>query len=162
MNHRHLTAIGTALAISSISTLAMAQTTAPSPTPNATTSASGNNAANSGTTAGGLRIADRATVAVRFVTVKPVDIMSSKLVGINVYNNQNETLGEIKDLVIDNGKTITGLIVGVGGFIGMGESYVVLDPSTIVLSKKDSTWKAFVDTTKDNLKSAPKFDYSKK
>jgi sporulation protein YlmC with PRC-barrel domain len=162
MNHRHLTAIGTALAISSISTLAMAQKAAPSPTPNATTSASDHNAANSGTTAGGLRIADRATVAVRFVTVKPVDIMSSKLVGINVYNNQNETLGEIQDLVIDNGKTITGLIVGVGGFIGMGESYVVLDPSTVVLSKKDNTWKAFVDTTQDNLKSAPKFDYSKK
>jgi sporulation protein YlmC with PRC-barrel domain len=151
MHHRHLKAIGTALAISSISTLAMAQTTAP----NATTSASG-------TTAGGLRIADRATVAVRFVTVKPVDIMSSKLVGMNVYNNQNETLGEIQDLVIDNGKTITGLIVGVGGFIGMGESYVVLDPSTVVLSKKDDTWKAFVDTTKDNLKSAPKYNYSKK
>jgi sporulation protein YlmC with PRC-barrel domain len=156
MNHRHLTAIGTALALSSISTLAMAQTAAPSPAPNATTSASDH------TTAGGLRIADRATVAVRFVTVKPVDIMSSKLVGINVYNNQNETLGEIQDLVIDNGKTITGLIVGVGGFIGMGESYVVLDPSTVVLSKKDNTWKAFVDTSKDNLKSAPKFDYSKK
>ena len=107
-------------------------------------------------------MADTATVAVKFVTVKPVDIMSSKLVGINVYNNQNESLGEIEDLVIDNGKTITGLVVSVGGFLGIGESYVVLDPSTVVLNQKDSAWKAYVDTSKDNLKNAPKFSYSKK
>lgn len=108
-----------------------------------------------------MRMADTATVAVRFVTVKPADIMSSKLVGITVYNKQNETLGEIQDLVIDNGKTISGLVVSVGGFLGLGESYVALDPSTVVLNNKDNTWKAYVDTSKDNLKNAPKFSYKK-
>ena len=54
-----------------------------------------------------------------------------------------------------------GVVVAVGGFLGMGESYVVLDPSTIVLNQKDGTWRAYVDTSKDNLKSAPKFTYSK-
>ena len=100
-------------------------------------------------------------MAVKFVTVQPADFMSSKLVGVNVYNNQNELLGEIEDLVIDNGKTITGVVVSVGGFLGMGESYVVLDPSTVVLNEKDGKWRAFVDTSKDNLKNAPKFKYTK-
>ncbi len=109
----------------------------------------------------GLRMATSATVAVKYVTVKPADFMSSRLVGANVYNNQNETLGEIDDLVIENGKTITGLVVGVGGFLGMGESYVVLDPSTVVLNQKDGAWRAYVDTTKDTLKNAPKFTYTK-
>ncbi len=109
----------------------------------------------------GLKMASTATVALKFVTVKAADFMSSRLVGANVYNNQNESLGEIDDLVIENGKTITGLVVGVGGFLGMGESYVVLDPSTVVLNQKDGTWRAYVDTTKDNLKNAQKFTYTK-
>ena len=70
-------------------------------------------------------------------------------------------LGEIEDLVIDNGKTITSVVVSVGGFLGMGESYVVLDPSTVGLNQKDGKWRAFVDTSKDNLKNAPKFKYTK-
>lgn len=110
----------------------------------------------------GMKMATSATMAVKFVTVKPADIMSSKLVGIDIYNNQNEKLGEVDDLVIENGKTLTGLVVGVGGFLGMGESYVVLDPSTVVLNQKDNTWRAYVDTNKDTLKNAPKFQYTKK
>lgn len=88
--------------------------------------------------------------------------MSTNLVGIDIYNNQNEKVGEIDDLVIENGRSVTGLVVGVGGFLGMGESYVVLDPATVVLNEKDKTWRAYVDTNKETLKAAPKFDYSKK
>ena len=87
--------------------------------------------------------------------------MSSKLVGTTVYNNQNEKLGEIQDLTIDNGKTLSGVVVSVGGFLGIGESYVLIDPSTIVVNNDNGTWKAFVDTSKDTLKSAPKFTYAK-
>ncbi len=110
----------------------------------------------------GMQMANSATMAIEYVTMKPADLMSSKLVGINVYNNHNESLGEIEDLVIENGHTITGVVVSVGGFLGMGESYVAVDPSTIVLNQKDGTWRAFVDTSKDNLKNAPKFSYTKK
>lgn len=110
----------------------------------------------------GLTQANTATMAVRFVTTKPADFMTSRLIGANVYNRQNESVGEIKDLVIDNGRTVSGVIVSVGGFLGLGESYVVLDPSTVVVNEKDGTWRAYVDTTKDSLKNAPKFEYPKK
>jgi sporulation protein YlmC with PRC-barrel domain len=147
-----------AIALSTVSGFALAQGPAPKAqtnVPAATAQTTGMNADK------GLRIANSATMAVKFVTVQPADFMSSKLVGANVYNNQNESLGEIEDLVIDNGKTITGVVVSVGGFLGMGESYVVLDPSTVVLNEKDGKWRAFVDTSKDNLKNAPKFKYTK-
>lgn len=107
----------------------------------------------------GIRVADSATLAIRYATVKPADLTSSKLIGINVYNNQNEQLGEIQDLVIDGGRTISAVVVSVGGFLGLGESYVAVDPSTIVLNDRNGTWRAFVDTSKDNLKNAPKFTY---
>ncbi|MET7245619.1 PRC-barrel domain-containing protein [Methylobacterium sp. EM32] len=110
---------------------------------------------------GGMTMADTATAKIKFVTAKPAEVTSSRLVGKNLYNNKNETVGEIEDLVIDNGKTVTGVVVSVGGFLGMGERYVVVDPSSIFLHKADGKLKAMVDTDKDALKNAPEFKYNR-
>jgi hypothetical protein len=107
----------------------------------------------------GITMSESARFAVRFVTPKPADIMTSRLVGLDVYNRQNEKLGQIEDLSIENGKSITGVVVSVGGFLGLGEKYVLVDPATVVVSERDGAWKAFIDTTKDSLKSAPQFQY---
>lgn len=176
-----LNRIALAIALASASSLAVAQTSSPpaassatsntaSPTNNQTPSTPAVTAQPGKSTSAttgmpgdkGLSIANSATLAVKFVTIKPADFMTSKLVGANVYNNQNESLGEIEDLVVDNGRAISGVVVSVGGFLGIGESYVVLDPSTVVLNEKDGSWRAFVDTSKDTLKNAPKFKYTKK
>lgn len=109
----------------------------------------------------GITKAKSANFAVRFVSPKPAELMSSKLVGTAVYNNQNDKLGTIDDLVIDEGKTLSGVVVSVGGFLGIGESYVLIDPSTLVVDETNGTWKAYIDTSKDNLKSAPKSTYSR-
>ena len=147
------------LGLSVLSTASYAQTTPHSPTSPMTPTTP---VASTMPSMNGMKMATSATMAVRFVTVKPTDIMSSKLTGIDIYNNQNEKLGEIDDLVIEDGKTLTGLVVGVGGFLGLGESYVVLDPLTVVLNQKDGALRAFVDTNKNTLKDAPKFEYTKK
>lgn len=110
----------------------------------------------------GIKMADHATVKLHVVKVNSADMMSSKLIGMTVYNNQNDSVGEVKDLVLENGKTVAGVVVSVGGFLGLGESYVLIDPSSIVVSDKDGTMKAYVDTTKDTLKNEPKFTYNKK
>ncbi|WP_246733072.1 PRC-barrel domain-containing protein [Methylobacterium sp. BTF04] len=110
----------------------------------------------------GMKMAETATVKLKYVTVKPADVMSSKLIGTTVYNNKKETVGEVEDLVIENGKTLTGVVVSVGGFLGMGESYVVLDPSTLAIHDTNGKWAVYADTDKDTLKNAPKFTYSKK
>lgn len=110
----------------------------------------------------GMKMTNTATVKLKFATVKPADVMSSKLIGTTVYNNKKETVGEVEDIVIENGKTVTGLIVGVGGFLGLGESYVNVDPSSVAIHNDNGTWAVYVDTDKDTLKNAPKFEYSKK
>lgn len=115
-----------------------------------------------GSGAGGMTMADTATAKIKFVTAKPAEVTSSKLVGKTLYNNKNETIGEIEDLVIDNGKTVTGVVVSVGGFLGMGERYVLVDPSSIFLHRADGSLKAMVDADKDALKNAPEFKYTKK
>jgi len=51
---------------------------------------------------------------------------ASKLVGVNVYNDGNESLGKINDLVIDHSGNIKNVIIGVGGFLGVGERYIAV------------------------------------
>jgi sporulation protein YlmC with PRC-barrel domain len=50
----------------------------------------------------------------------------SKLVGLNVYNDSNESLGSINDLLADKSGNIKGVVIGVGGFLGVGEHLVAV------------------------------------
>ena len=122
----------------------------------ATTTSSAGMAASSGFVMG-----KSATGSVRYATAKPADLMTSKLIGVNVYNSKDEKLGDIKDIAISNGTTVDGVVISVGGFLGMGESYVLVQPAAIALNNDNGTWKAYINADKDSLKNAPKFTYPK-
>lgn len=109
----------------------------------------------------GITMGRTANGPLKYVNIQDNDLVMSKLVGVGVYNRQNENIGEISDVVIGDGKSVIGIVASVGGFLGMGESYVVLDPSSVALAQEDGMWKAYVDTSKDGLSKAPKLDYSK-
>jgi len=51
---------------------------------------------------------------------------ASKLVGVNVYNQQNEKIGDINEILLDQSGKVSGVIIGVGGFLGMGEHDVLV------------------------------------
>jgi sporulation protein YlmC with PRC-barrel domain len=51
---------------------------------------------------------------------------TSKLVGLSVYNDNNESLGSINDLLADKNGDIKAVVLGVGGFLGVGEHLVVV------------------------------------
>jgi sporulation protein YlmC with PRC-barrel domain len=51
---------------------------------------------------------------------------ASKLVGLSVYNDNNESLGSINDLLTDKSGNIKAVIIGVGGFLGVGEHLVAV------------------------------------
>jgi sporulation protein YlmC with PRC-barrel domain len=51
---------------------------------------------------------------------------TSKLVGLNVYNDNNESLGSINDLLTDKNGDIKAVVLGVGGFLGVGEHLVAV------------------------------------
>ncbi len=51
---------------------------------------------------------------------------ASKVVGVNVYNDQNQKIGSIDDLLMDKNGTIKAAVIGVGGFLGMGEHLVAV------------------------------------
>lgn len=51
---------------------------------------------------------------------------ASKLIHMNVYNGANEKIGDIKELMTDNSGKIENVVIGVGGFLGMGEHDVAV------------------------------------
>ena len=77
----------------------------------------------------------------------------------NVYDKGQSTVGKIDDVLVDKTGKITALMVGVGGFLGMGEKDVALPFTAVHSEKKDNKWYLTVDETKDLLKSAAGYKY---
>lgn len=46
---------------------------------------------------------------------------ASKLMGLDVYNDANEKLGDVNELIVDKDGKVSAVVIGVGGFLGMGE-----------------------------------------
>jgi sporulation protein YlmC with PRC-barrel domain len=101
---------------------------------------------------------------------QPAQILSSLPTGTtvtnfykqNVYDPSNNTIGTIDDVLISTEGRVSALIVGVGGFLGVGEKDVAIPFRAIRASRKDNnTWVLVLNTTKDALKAAPGFTYDK-
>ena len=71
---------------------------------------------------------DRATMAPATASDSSFqgDWRASKVVGLNVYNDKNESLGSINDLLTDKTGNIKAVVIGVGGFLGVGEHLVAV------------------------------------
>ena len=104
---------------------------------------------------------DGASLVMTFYAANPADTRATKLIGRTVYNLNNESIGEVNDLIIDNGKTIKAIMVGVGGFLGMGERNVAIAPASIVISELgDGNARLVVNTTREDLKKAQAFNFA--
>jgi sporulation protein YlmC with PRC-barrel domain len=51
---------------------------------------------------------------------------ASKLAGVDVYNEANEKIGDINDVILDRSGKVAKVILGVGGVLGLGERYVAV------------------------------------
>jgi PRC-barrel domain len=114
----------------------------------------------------------------------------SKLINLNVYNDQNEKIGSIKELMFEKSGNIASVVIGVGGFLGMGERDVAVkwadlkwsnEPVRTTTSSTTTTTRpattgagsstssgprtypdhAIYNASKDQLKAMPHFDYNK-
>src|ERR1700712_5813880 len=94
----------------------------------------------------------------KFSTVTKDEMFSSKLKGLNVYNQKDESIGEITDLAIKNHQ-LDALILSVGGFLGVGEHYVAVSPASVKVryDDKNNKWLASMNTTKEALRGGPEF-----
>jgi sporulation protein YlmC with PRC-barrel domain len=80
----------------------------------------------------------------------------------SVYDPSDNKIGEIMDVLIDrSGGKVHALIVGVGGFLGIGEKDVAVPFNSVRATNKDNKWYLVMNTTKDALKSAKGFKYDR-
>jgi len=86
------------------------------------------------------------------------DISANKLINESVRNAANESIGDINDVLIGGDGKVAAVIVGVGGFLGLGEKDVAL-PFDQLSFAKDADGKLKVTTamTKAALESAPEY-----
>ncbi|WP_076865654.1 PRC-barrel domain-containing protein [Bradyrhizobium mercantei] len=61
---------------------------------------------------------------------------ASKVVGLSVYNDKNESVGSINDLLMEKGGTIKAVVIGVGGFLGVGEHLVAVPLDKVKFSSE--------------------------
>lgn len=79
----------------------------------------------------------------------------------NVYDPQNNKIGQIMDVLVSPEGKVDSLIVGVGGFLGAGEKDVAVDFHAIKRTTKNNSIYLTMNTSKDELKSAPGFKYDR-
>jgi sporulation protein YlmC with PRC-barrel domain len=99
---------------------------------------------------------------------------ASKVIGVNVYNEQNEKIGDINEVIIDSAGRVDGAVIGVGGFLGMGEHNILVSMDKLKFSNEagktttgstssgSKQWypdRAVLNANKDQLKALPEFKY---
>jgi len=100
-----------------------------------------------------------------FVNVSTEQIRGSTLIGKNVYGPENESIGEISDLVLEKEGNTRVALIDVGGFLGIGEKTVAIPFTDLKFTKAadanaNTAPQINVAMTKDQLKSQPEFDKS--
>lgn len=87
--------------------------------------------------------------------------LASHYLGKAVYGPNNERVGDVNDILIDKNGTATAIVVGVGGFLGMGEKNVAVPFNTIQLNQRDGRDEIHMNATRSDLEKAPAFKTSK-
>ena len=109
----------------------------------------------------GAQVAGSSTIGISVEELKVVAVgwsAKKKILGKAVYNEKNEKIGTVDDLIITPDKSVSYAIIGAGGFLGMGKHDVAVPVGQF---KEDKGKIVLVGATKDALKAMPKFEYAK-
>ena len=114
-----------------------------------------------GAASAGAQVAGSSTIGVTKEEIKAVmQGWSAKkaILGKAVYNDKNEKIGTIDDLIITPDRSVSYAIIGAGGFLGIGKHDVAIPMSQLKLEKDKFI---LPGATKEALKAMPKFEYAK-
>ena len=86
------------------------------------------------------------------------EMRASKLIGTKIVNTANETIGDINEIVLGKDGKVAAVIVGVGGFLGVGEREVAMGFEFIRMGRdSNNNLVLTANTSKDALKNAPEW-----
>jgi sporulation protein YlmC with PRC-barrel domain len=100
--------------------------------------------------------------ATQLITTLPGEALPiSNFYNQNVYDNRDNKIGEVNDLLLDSGGKVNAVMVGVGGFLGVGEKNVAVPFQALKVTEKDGKRYLVLDTTKEALQTAPGYTYDR-
>jgi sporulation protein YlmC with PRC-barrel domain len=108
--------------------------------------------------------APKAPVPGQIVMQDANTILAKDLIGLNVYAPDKAKIGSISDLILSkDAKAVEGFVIGVGGFLGIGEKSVALKMDRLQMSQNPEGGGLMLtmDATKDELKATPTFKSKK-
>jgi len=79
----------------------------------------------------------------------------------NVYDPSDAKIGEISDVLVNNDGKVEAFIVGVGGFLGIGEKDVAVPFDAVHATERNGKWWLTMNATKEALKSAAGYKFDK-
>jgi sporulation protein YlmC with PRC-barrel domain len=87
------------------------------------------------------------------------DWLASDLIGKSVVNAENESIGDINDLITDENGKIVAVLIGAGGFLGLGEKDVAIRFEDLKLARDENdNVTAMVNLSEETLASAPDYE----
>jgi sporulation protein YlmC with PRC-barrel domain len=87
--------------------------------------------------------------------------LASMIIGENVYNGMGEgaeNIGKVNDLVLSPDGQVEAIVIGVGGFLGIGRKDVAIEYDLVEWVERDNDRWLVVETTAEALKAQPEFD----
>jgi len=90
-------------------------------------------------------------------TQAPDQWLASQVIGMDVYGPADENLGDVSDVLFDRQGNVIAAVIGVGGFLGMGQKAVAVPITMVEVVRANDTDKLVLRKTKDELKAAPEF-----
>ncbi len=85
-------------------------------------------------------------------------ILADDLIGSNVYSDAGEKIGDVEDLIVSLDGSVEGVVIGVGGFLGMGEKWVAVKMDSLsTMTDESGTLRLVSSATKTDLEAAEAF-----
>jgi sporulation protein YlmC with PRC-barrel domain len=83
--------------------------------------------------------------------------LASDIYKANVYDSFENKIGDVADLVMDSNGNVTTAIIGVGGFLGVGQKDIAVPFKDLKVSSRDGKDWLVINMTKDELMKAPAY-----
>ncbi len=85
-------------------------------------------------------------------------ILAEDLIGSSVYSENGEAIGDIEDLIVNLDGSVDGVVIGVGGFLGMGEKWVALEMVSLsTTTDENQNLRLITSASKIDLEAAEPF-----
>jgi ribosomal 30S subunit maturation factor RimM len=108
--------------------------------------------------AGSLAVAPSGRATAATSSLSTTHWLASDIYKVDVYDNAEDKIGVVTDLIMDSGGNVATAVVGVGGFLGTGKKEVAVPFKDLKVVSRDGKDWLVLNQTKEELKTAPAYD----